>query len=143
MKEGKEVGGVSIVSGGDGAQLLELADGALDEVAPFVDFRIEGAPTLRAAAPRDDRAGAHGVDGVEDGVAVVGLVGADVGHVGRGEAVDEGQGLAGIVDLATGEKEVQRPALPMNGTRKTESRLEGLHKHSLSTVSTQRGLRYR
>jgi hypothetical protein len=32
-----------------------------------------------------------------------------------------------------------RRALPMNSTRKTESRFEGLHKRSLSTVSTRGG----
>src|ERR671939_188936 len=48
-KDQAEVGGGSfVVAGGDGAELLEAADAALDDIAPHVDAGVEAG---RAAGP--------------------------------------------------------------------------------------------
>ena len=49
---------------------------------------------------------------VEDGVAVIGFVGDEVAG---GEAGDERQGIGGVIGLAAGEDEADRPAEAVDG----------------------------
>lgn len=112
VEAGEVVGGEAVVTGGDAAELLELSDGALDAVAQLVEDGVEGARPGHAGSLRDDRLGPARLDGVEDGVGVVCLVGDDVSG---GQAVDQRQRLGGVTALAGGEDEAYRPALTVNG----------------------------
>jgi len=102
MEACEVVGWQAIVSGGDAAELLELADGPLDAVAVLVDGGIEVARSRHAGALRDDRSGADRLGMVEDGVTVISLVGDDVAG---SEAVEQGQRIGGIAGLAAGQQE--------------------------------------
>jgi len=84
-----------------------VPDGALDPVAFLVDFGIEVAASVHAGALRDDGAGADRLGMVEDGVAVICLVGDEVPGP---EALDEGEGVGCVAGLAAGEDEADRPA---------------------------------
>lgn len=92
--------------------MFELADGSLDDVAPFVDFGIEVSGSVHARSLGDDRSGADGLDMVEHGVSVIGLVGDDVS---RGEADEQRQRMVGIVGLSTGQEETNWPAKRVDG----------------------------
>lgn len=97
----------SVVSGCDASELLELADGALDDVAPFIDGRVEVSRSAHARALRDDGPGADRLEMVEDGMGVIGLVGDDMVC---SKAGDERQGIGRVAGLAAGEEEADRPA---------------------------------
>ena len=59
---GEEVSGEFVVSGGDGAEVLDAAVGALDDVAPFVAFGVEGEEALAIGLIGDDGDGAAAVE---------------------------------------------------------------------------------
>ncbi len=82
--------------------MLEFIDGAFDEVALFVDAGVEVAVSLRGRAPGNDGLGATVLDGIEDGMGVVALVGQDIAGPLSG---DQRQGLGAVVDLAGGQDE--------------------------------------
>ena len=84
-----------------------MPDGSLDPVAFLVDFGIEVAASGHAGPLRDDWAGADRLGMVEDGVAVIGLVGDEVLWP---ETFDEGEGMGGVVGLAAGQEEADRPS---------------------------------
>lgn len=97
----------TVVSGGDAAQLLELADGPLDPVAQLVFDRIEGSVAWHAGALRDDRLRAGCFDKVKDCVGVVGFVGQNVTRIETCQQRDSQLGIAGI---AAGQNEAYRAA---------------------------------
>lgn len=84
-----------------------MTDGSLDPVAFLVDFGIEVAASVHAGALRDDGAGADRLGMVEDGVAVICLVGDEA--VGP-QACDEREGMGRVAGLAAGEDEADRPS---------------------------------
>lgn len=95
----------AVVSCGDAAELLELADGSFDPVAQLVFDRIEGTLAGHAGALRDDRLGAGSFDKVEDCVGIVSLVGKDMTSWQVGQQRDAELGIAGI---AAGQDEAHR-----------------------------------
>jgi hypothetical protein len=97
----------AIVSGGDTSKLLEPADGALDAVPELVLDRVERAFAGHAGALRDDRLGVCRLDVVEDGMAVIGLVGEDVGGIEAGQQRD---GRPGVTGIAAGQDEADGTA---------------------------------
>lgn len=97
----------AVVSGGDAAELLEFADGALDAVAMLVDGWVEIAGPVHAGSLRDDRPGADRLGMVEDGVCVIGSVGDEVAG---GETGDQRQGIGGVIGLTSGQEKADRAA---------------------------------
>jgi hypothetical protein len=84
-----------------------MSDGTLDPVAFLVDFGVEVATSVHAGALRDDGPGADRLGMVEDGVAVIGPVGDEMG---RPEALDKGESMGGIIGLSAGQEEADRPS---------------------------------
>ena len=78
MKDIEEGSGKLIVSGGDGAVDLEVADHALDTVAFAVDAAVPADRGVTVGAGRDDGTDAVVPERGADGVVVVALVGNQV-----------------------------------------------------------------
>jgi hypothetical protein len=104
---GEEVAGELVVAGCDGPEVFELVKEALDEVA----FAVEGEVALSRGDAiglgRDDRSDAARLQGQDQGVGVIGLVGQE------GSRTDPGQqrlGLAKIGGLAGGQGDADRIA---------------------------------
>lgn len=107
MEHRQEVDGAAVVAGCDAAEMLELVDAALDAIAQFVEPPIEA---IDANPPRmrgDHGFGADCVDGLAEGLAVIGGVCDDglrfllVYQARRGDE---------IVDLPACERKAQRSA---------------------------------
>jgi len=105
---GEEVPCELVIAGGDGSEVFELVEEALDEVALAVDFGIDGALELAVALGRDVRRGAMGGDQLDDGAGIIAAVGAGVAcRVEAGEQRRHGCLVGG---LARAEHEAQRQA---------------------------------
>ncbi|HEX8166232.1 MAG TPA: hypothetical protein VF601_10650 [Beijerinckiaceae bacterium] len=91
------VAGGLFVAGGDTAEVFELVEEALDEVAMAVEVRIDRALDLAVAAGRDVEAPAGGLDEVEDGAGVVAPVGDDIA---ARHALDEGRHRSLVAGLS-------------------------------------------
>src|SRR5580704_17337851 len=108
MHKPAEVAGELVVSGGDGAEVLDAAVGALDEVAPLVALGVEGEEALAIGFVGDDGDGAAALEQDAQMVGVVGLV-AD--QPGAGCALAQQRRRDGdIGDVAAGQAEGERPA---------------------------------
>jgi hypothetical protein len=108
MECGEVVAGSFVEACGDAAELLELVEEALDEVALAVEIGRDGALDLAVALGGDVGLSAAGCDQVQDGLGVVAAVG-DQGSV-WGEARQE-VGDGGLVrGLAGGDREGDRQA---------------------------------
>ena len=78
-------------AGGDAAELFELAEETLDEIAAPVEFAIDGALDLDAALGRDMGLATCLSDEVDDGAAVVAAVGDErLGRRQSGQKVRHG-----------------------------------------------------
>lgn len=95
----------AVVSGGDAAELFELADGPLDAVAQLVFDRIEIALARHTRSLGDDGLGAPGLDKVEDCMAIVSLVGK---NVACGKASEQRDAELGIAGIAAGQDKTHR-----------------------------------
>jgi len=87
-------------AGGEAAEGLELVDEAFDHVTLVVEMAVVDDDAGAARMRRDHRVGAEGRDRGADAVGVVRRVGDHLlGHL----AVEQRQGLRGVVRLAGGE----------------------------------------
>ena len=93
-----------VVAGGDGAIDLEMTDHALDAIALPVETLVPANGRFAVATGRDDGPDAARLEMVADGVAVVALVGDQVGGSRLGEGV-EGFERRRVVRFAAGEVE--------------------------------------
>jgi len=75
LDHGEEVGGELVVAGGDPAEVLQLGEEALDEVALAVEALAEAWLPAPVALRRDVGCGALFLDQLADAVGVIGLVG--------------------------------------------------------------------
>jgi hypothetical protein len=76
VNSGEKVPCGLVVAGGDGAELLELGEEVLDEVARLVEFSVEGAGQAAVRLWRDHRGlSDSGKRGDDPGVGVEGFVG--------------------------------------------------------------------
>lgn len=108
MDAGEEVAGELVVARGDGAELLELAEEVLDQVARFVERFVVGPRRRAAALGRDHRQLAGGGERFDHpGIGVECLVGNQ--RVG-GKRGQEGVGTLQVVRLAGREQEADRVA---------------------------------
>jgi len=88
--------------------MLKLAEEALDFVPLLVQGFVPLGRVLAVRSWRDDGLGLVVCDVLSNIIAIVSLVGDDRAC---GDALHEVDGLGGIVDLAGGEDEANRPAL--------------------------------
>lgn len=101
------MGWFAIEARGDAAELFELGEAALDAIAQPVAHFVVGTRLL-AAARRDHRFGALGLDQCHQFPAVIALVGQ---HVLGLEPRQQGGGLGDVVAFPTSEQEPHRSAL--------------------------------
>jgi len=105
----EEGSGELVVACGDGAVDLEMADHALDAVAFAVEPLVPADRRLAVGSRRDDGADAGVAQGLADGVAVVALVGDQIGRARFGERDDVFERRA-VGRFAAGEVEDEREA---------------------------------
>lgn len=79
MDEGFEVDGASIISRGNAAEVFELEEAAFDAITRLVDFEIVGDWALSGWITGNDGGGADVSDEGTESVAIVSLVGENVG----------------------------------------------------------------
>jgi len=98
MKGIEERSGELVVTSGDGATDLEMADHAFDAVALAIDPLVPADDGLAVGFRRDDMADAVGLQLGADGVGVVALVRQEIGglHLGEGEDVFERRAVRGF-----------------------------------------------
>ena len=109
MEHGEEVSGGFVVAGGEAAEVLELVEAALDDVAGAVEHRVEAsAPRAAGGEHGDVDAAALGAGEVGEPGGVVTLVGDQRAPAQR--AVDQAARGGDVVDLAGGQREPQRQA---------------------------------
>src|SRR4030095_4753407 len=100
---GEIVGCQFVVARGDAAEILEPAEGVLDQVTVPVAAFVVGDRAFARHAPGDDRDGVGPADGSPQSVGVVPLVGE---HVAGGACVGEEPGGDGDVgDVAWGKRQ--------------------------------------
>ena len=100
MDHGEEVGGELIVTGGDAAEVLQLREKPLDQVALAVEPLAEARLPLAVAFGRDVGSGALVLDQLADAVAVIGLVRQYDGA--RAEVIEQAIGDLPVVGLSSG-----------------------------------------
>lgn len=105
---GEEVASQLVVSGGDGAEVLEAAVGALDDVAPFVALGIKGKEALAISLVGDD---GDGSAAIEQGAQMIGVVAFVTDQPEAGGGVVQQRGGGGDVgDISAGQPVGARPA---------------------------------
>src|SRR6266702_1905855 len=125
MKCIEERSGELVVSCGDGAADLEMADHALDAIALSVDPLVPANDGLAVGFWRDDVSNAVGFQLGSDGVGVVALVGKEIGglHVGERDDVFERRAVRGFAGREVeGEREASGITETMNFTGKPAPR---------------------
>ena len=80
VDESEEAFGGLVVAGGDAAEVLDPAEGILDEVAPAVALLIIVDGALAIAPAGDDRTGAILAQGLAQAVGIVAFVAKQVAH---------------------------------------------------------------
>lgn len=100
MQEGVESIGEFVVSRGEAAELFEAIEESLDEVARLVAMPVDRAWRVPVATRRDDGLSAGRLDDLNQGIAVVALVGDD--RLG-GYGLDQGSPLRDVSDLSAGQ----------------------------------------
>ncbi len=109
---GEEVAGELVVAGGDTAEVLQAAEGALDDVAGLVGERVEGMPVHPGDLVGNDGGGAARSQEASQVVDVVGLV-ADQAAARRRRGNERGRALD-VGDLAAGQEDGVRPPLAVD-----------------------------
>lgn len=107
FNEAHEVDEQLVVSGGDTAELFELVEEALDDVAFLVEVQIVGTLDFAVSFGRDDDLGAGLGDPFDEMVGIVALVG-DGGACG--DAVDKIMREGDVIALSRGADQTDRIA---------------------------------
>jgi hypothetical protein len=107
MQEGVESAGKFVVSGCDTAELLEAIEESLDEVSCLVAVPVNISLGVAIASRWDYRFCTGGLDDVNQGIAVVALVGDD--GAGR-DCLNQGSALRDIGNLASRQDQTNRIA---------------------------------
>ena len=102
----------SIVSRCDASEVLELVEAAFDAITRLVDFEVVGDQALAGWIAGDDGGRTDVGDEGPQSVAVVGLVGEDMGWP---EAVEKGRRLRHIAGLSGRENDPQGPPPRIGG----------------------------
>ena len=104
------------------SEVLESGEASFDAIALSIEFFIVSPLLFSVGFGGHDRDRSHGLDVVQDGLAVIALVGQDPLRLSLSEQID---GLGAIVDLTAGHQEVHGQAQfvgqQMNLRRQTSS----------------------
>ena len=109
MDHGEEVGSELVVAGGNAAEVLQLGEEALDQVALAIEPLAEARLPLAVALGRDVGRGTLLLDQLPDTVGVIGLVGQHNGA--RGEVVEQPVRNLAVMRLPGGQAEPDRQPL--------------------------------
>ena len=109
LDHSEEVCGELVVAGGDTAEVLQLGEEALDQVALAIEALAEAGLPLAVAFGRDVGRGALVLDQFSDAVSVVGFVGQHDGA--RTKMVKQPVGDLPVVCLPCGQAEPDREPL--------------------------------
>ena len=104
--------GEPVISGGDAAEVFEFVEAAFDAIARFMDFEAVRDRALAPWIAGNDGSRADVRDEGAERIAVVGLVGEDVG---RPKAVEQGRRLRNIAGLSGRENDPQRSPPSIGG----------------------------
>ena len=99
-QEASVVAGEFVISGGDAAEVFDLAEEAFDEVAFPVERCIEGSARGGGLAAWDDRDSATRSGGIDSALGIITLVGEDEAGA---DAVEQRFDLSDVVALAAGQ----------------------------------------
>lgn len=105
---GEEVPSELVIARGDGAEVFEFVEEALDEVALAVEPGVDGAPHADVALAGDVGPSPARLDHLDDGPGVIAAVGDDVASEGKAAEELRCRGLVG--GLARGEHEADGEA---------------------------------
>ena len=100
------------MAGGDAAEVLEAAEGALDEVAALVGGAIKGMQMLAARPVGDHGRGAASDQQAAERIAVVGAIGGECG--GGGQQADQVRRDRCVAALARRNGEGDEPTQPVD-----------------------------
>ena len=109
MDHGEEVGGELVVTGGDAAEVLQLGEEPLDQIALAVESLAEAGLPSPVALGRNVGRSALVLDHLADAVGIVGLVRQHDGA--RSEVVEQSVGDLAIMCLARRQAEPDREPL--------------------------------
>ena len=107
MQEGIESSRKFVVARGEATKLLEPMEESFNKIACLVSLPVIVTRSEAIASWRDDRLSAGGLNGGDEGVAVVALVRND--GIGR-DGFHQGRSLVNVGPLTTGEDQSQRIA---------------------------------
>ena len=99
--------GAAIIAGSEASKMLQFIEAALDAVALAVERLVVANASFAAAVGRDHRLHAGRLDGVADGIAVIGFIGDDRTAL---NAAQHRFGGTALMHLTTGQPDPQRPA---------------------------------
>ena len=108
MEEGEEAGGSFVVTGAEAPEVFDLIEHALDQIAFFVEVAVIASRRDPVAPGRDDRLGPRPLDGFDNEVGVVTLVG---DHGLRLKSFQQSQGLIVLGARSRGEPKTQGVAV--------------------------------
>jgi len=106
---GEEVAGELVIARGDGTEVFELVEEALDEVAFAVESWVDRAFDPHIALAGDMGRGAAGLDHLDDGAGEVAPVGDDV--AGKDQPIEQVRRGGLVGSLAGGEQEAHGQAV--------------------------------
>ena len=109
MDHSEEVGSELVVAGGDAAEVLQLGEEPLDQIALAVEAFAEAGFPFTVALRWDVGRGAFVLDQLADAVGIIGLVRQHDGA--RAEMVEQRVGDLPVVGLSSGQAEPDREAL--------------------------------
>ena len=99
----EEVSCELVISCGDGAEMFEFVEEALDQIALAIEAEIDGTADADVALAGDVGLGAAGFDQIDDGLGVIATVGDDI--AGERQIVEELRGRGFVGGLTGGEGE--------------------------------------
>lgn len=105
----QDVGGEFVVSCGDTAEVLETAEGVLDQVAATVPVLVVADGAFAVASTGDDRNGSSVAKRAAQQVGIIALVGEQVSHAGC--SLEQGRCGLHVTDVAS--RQHQRIGTPI------------------------------
>lgn len=105
IEEANIVSGEFVVASGDPPEVFDLVEGALDQVAIFVEGRVEGSPRCGNRPSRDDRLCASRGDRIHGAPAIIAFVGQ---NMVRAQSSEERVDRGDVVAFAAGQNEANR-----------------------------------
>ena len=112
MQEGEEVGGLTVIAGGEAATVFEPIEGAFNPVAVLVERPVIGPGHPAACSWRNDWRGALAFNAFNECLTIIGFVGNDVAGA---ETREESYRLRTIVALSSSHNKAYGSPLTIHG----------------------------